>query len=109
MRKVVRSDDIALRLAPAVKQLAEKIVAEAKGDLEVVDSLVRRVTFEVLGSYFGVPNPPSADLRVWATRLFEFQFVDRANDPALRAEVDVIAPALREHIQNQMNARKASG
>ena len=108
LRTVVRSDDIALRLVPAVNQLAEQIVADAKGDLEVVDSLVRRVTFDVLGAYFGVPNPANADVRVWATRLFEFQFVDRANDPALLAEVKVLAPALRDHVQNQMNARKAS-
>ena len=63
----------------------------------------------MLGSYFGIPNPPGEDLRVWATRLFEFQFVDRANDPALRAEVDVLAPRLRAHVQGLMDARRASG
>ena len=107
--KVVRPADIAQRLVPAVNQLAEQIVTDAKGDLEVVNSLARRVTFEVLGSYFGIPNPPGEDLRVWATRLFEFQFVDRANDPALRAEVDVLAPRLRAHVQGLMDQRRASG
>jgi cytochrome P450 len=109
LRTVVRSDDIAQRLVPAVNHLAEQIVVDAKGELEVVDQLVRRVTFEVLGSYFGIPNPPGEDLRVWATRLFEFQFVDSANDPALRFEVDVLAPRLRAHVQSVMEARRASG
>jgi cytochrome P450 len=109
LRTVVRSDDIAHRLVPEVNRLAEQIVAGAKGELEVVDQLVRRVTFEVLGAYFGIPNPPGEDLRVWATRLFEFQFVDSANDQALRFEVDVIAPRLRAHVQSVMDARRASG
>src|SRR4029079_368169 len=47
-------------------------------------------------------------LRVWATRLFEFQFVDAGNDPALRAEVDDKAPKLRDHIQSLMDERRAS-
>jgi len=34
----------------------------------------------------------SEDLRVWATRLFEFQFADPGNDPALRREVESVAP-----------------
>lgn len=109
MRQVVRVSDIAGRLALEVEQLAEKIVSAANGQLEVVDALVRRVTFEVLQTYFGIPDPPGGDLRIWATRLFEFQFADPGNDPSLRREVDVIAPALRDHIQRLIEARRASG
>jgi cytochrome P450 len=69
MRKVIRTDDIPARLVPAVEDAAEKIVASAGGRLEVVDALVRRITFDVLGAYFGIPDPPNSDLRVWATRL----------------------------------------
>ena len=84
-------------------------MAEANGQLEVVDSLVRRITFELYSAYFGIPDPPGGDLRVWATRLFEFQFVDMGNDPALRSEVDVMAPALRDHIQSLIETRRSSG
>ena len=105
LMKVVRPADIPRVSSPRSSNCAGQIVAEANGELEVVDALVRRVTFEVLGSYFGIPDPPGADMRVWATRLFEFQFVDAANDPALRTEVDVIAPALRAHVQSLMDAR----
>ena len=55
MRLVVRPADITERLAGEVERRAEHIVANAKGHLEIVDSLVRRVTFEVLGAYFGIP------------------------------------------------------
>lgn len=76
MRKVVRISDIPQRLVPEVERLGEMIVAELNGSLEVVDLLVRRITFELYSRYFGVTDPPGGDLRVWATRLFEFQFVD---------------------------------
>jgi cytochrome P450 len=108
MRKVVKVSDIPTKLAPMVEQLGEKIVAGATGRVEVVE-LVRKITFDTYRDYFGVPDPPGQDLRVWATRLFEFQFVDGNNDPALLAEVKQIAPQLRNHIQSLMDARRTSG
>jgi cytochrome P450 len=107
MLRIVRQEDIPQRLAPAAEAMAGKIVAEAGGRLEVVDQLVRRVTFDLLGDYFGVPNPPGGDLRVWATRLFEFQFAsDGSKD--LKDEVDRIAPLLRKHIDDELARRRAA-
>jgi cytochrome P450 len=107
MRKVVRPSDLP-RLSADVEARAEAIVAAAGGRIEVVGELVRRVTFDFLADYFGVPPIPAGqgDLRVWATRLFEFQFADQGNDPALRTEVDEIAPALRAHLDAAIAARK---
>jgi cytochrome P450 len=109
MRMVMRPDDITRRLVPAVEKLAGEIVEAGAGTLEVVDGLVRRTTFEVFSDYFGVSAPPGEDLRLWATRLFEFQFADPGNDAVLRTEVDRIAPALRDRIQSLIEARRASG
>lgn len=109
MRLAMRPEDIAGRLAPAVERRAEELVAAAGGRIEVVDALVRRVTFDVLCDYLGVAAPAAADLRVWATRLFEFQFADAGNDPALRREVDVIAPALRAQVDALIARRRTSG
>ncbi|WP_026363138.1 cytochrome P450 [Methylopila sp. M107] len=109
MRDVVLAPDIPNRLAPHVESAAEAIVATGNGKLEVVDQLVRRVTFDVYSDYLGVPTPDGYDLKVWATRLFEFQFADFGNDPDLRKEVDEIAPALRAHIDGEIAARKQSG
>ena len=107
LRKVVLPSDLP-RLSSDVEARAEAIVAAAGGRIEVVDDLVRRVTFDFLADYFGVPPVPAGhgDLRVWATRLFEFQFADQGNDPRLRAEVDEIAPALRAHLDAAITARK---
>lgn len=107
MRMVVRRTDIESTLISATLAAAQSIVAASKGHVEIVN-LVRTVTFDVLCDYFGTPGPADADLRVWATRLFEFQFADQANDPALRAEVDVYAPALRKHIDSLIAVRKCA-
>ena len=109
LRLAVRPEDIPTRLAPAFERRAEEVVREAGGRIEVVDALVRRVSFEVLLGYFGVAAPADGDLRVWATRLFEFQFADPGDDPALRAEVDGIAPRLRAHIDGLIRNRREAG
>ena len=45
------------RLAPRRRELRRtRSSATPAGELEVVDALVRRVTFDVLGDYFGVPE-----------------------------------------------------
>lgn len=108
MRHSMRRDDVATRLGPDAEQSAAQIVVAAQGRLEVVGTLARTVTFDVLCNYFGVPKPVDGDLRVWATRLFEFQFADGGNDPALRREVDEMAPALRRHIDQVIAMRRQS-
>jgi cytochrome P450 len=105
MRKVILPDDLP-RLAQDAEARAEAIVASSGGKIEVVDALIRKTTFDFLADYFGIPQPAPGDLRVWATRLFEFQFADSGNDPALRAEVDEIAPALRAHIDAAIVQRR---
>jgi cytochrome P450 len=109
MRKVVRATDIPQRLSADVERMARQIVAEANGSLEVVDQLARRIAFDLYSDYLGVTAPPGDDLRISVTRLFEFQFADPDNDPSLRAEVDVMAPAMRNHIQHLIEARRSAG
>jgi cytochrome P450 len=103
MRRIVRAEDLPM-LGDKVEAMAEAIVAGAGGRLEVVDALVRRVTFDYCSDYFGVPQPVEGDLCVWATRLFEYQFV--ASDGPLVEEVKAIAPVLRDHIDRQIATRR---
>ena len=104
MLAVMRREDIPARLAPQAEAMAEAVAAHAGGKLEVVDELVRRVTFDLFSDYLGVPNPPGGDLRVWGTRLFEFQFAD---DGTMGEEVDRIGKALRGHIDAEIARRRA--
>lgn len=105
LRGVVRVDDLP-SLSRRVEAQATAIIADASGRIEVVDALVRRVSFDLFGAYLGVPPPARGDLRVWGTRLFEYQFV--SSDAPLVAEVKEIAPALRGHIQAEIERRRAA-
>ncbi|WP_068076588.1 cytochrome P450 [Novosphingobium lentum] len=106
LREIVRGDDLAA-LALQSSAQAEHIVAGASGQLEVVDALVRRVTFDVLGAYIGIPHPPGGNLPVWCTRLFEFVFMP--SDAQLIADVDRMAPAMRAHIDSELARRRSGG
>ncbi|MDB5685976.1 MAG: cytochrome [Rhizorhabdus sp.] len=105
LRSVIRTDDLP-NLADRVETQAAAIIAGAAGRIEVVDALVRRISVDLVGRVLGVPAPLRGDLRVWGTRLFEYQFV--SSDAPLIAEVKEIAPALRDHIQNEIACRRAT-
>lgn len=108
MRRVALPEDLP-RLARAAEARAEEIVAGSGGRVEVVDQLVRTTAFDLIGRYFGVPEPEEGRLAVWGTRLFEFQFAGSPDDHDLRAQVDEIAPAFRDHIDRVIQRRKAEG
>lgn len=105
MLAVMRREDIAARLAPEAEARAKAIVDGAEGRLEVVDELVRRVTFDLFSDYLGIPEPKDGDLRVWSTRLFEFQFADDGSDD-LRSQVDRIGKAFRAHVDAEIARRR---
>lgn len=107
MRSVVRREDITATLTQATARRAAALVAAAPGRIEVVDQLARNVTFDVLCPYFGITDTPDAALRVWATRLFEYQFADDGSK-SLRGDVAQMAPALRAHVDELIAARKAT-
>lgn len=104
LRSVVRRADLPM-LAARVEALATAAVAAAPGRIDVV-TLVRGIAFDMIAEYLGVTPPAGANLHIWGTRLFEYQFV--ADDAALRAEVARIAPAIRDHVQREIDrCRKA--
>ena len=108
MRRVMRADDLP-KLGERAETRAKAIVDGSGGRVEVVDQLVRRVTFDMLTEYFGIPEPAQGRLDVWATRLFEFQFASSPKDRDLRKQVEEIAPAFRAHIDREIGRRKVEG
>ncbi len=107
MRSVFKAEDLQA-IGNRAEALADAIVQEASGELEVVGDLVRKVTFDLYKDYIGIPDNEYGNVDVWSTRLFEFQFASSAKDKALRAEVDAIAPAFRDHIDQAIANRKSS-
>ncbi|MBB4860618.1 cytochrome P450 [Novosphingobium chloroacetimidivorans] len=102
LRQVMRISDVEA-LGAKVGDLATRTVDAAGGRIDVVD-MTRRISFEFLAEYLGVPPVEHGDLSTWATRLFEYQFV--SSDRELRDEVDVIAPALRSHVLRTIERRR---
>lgn len=107
MQSVMPASDLP-RLGDRAEEMAETIVDGAGGEIEVVDALSRKVTFDLYAEYFGLPQPDVGRLEVWSTRLFEFQFAGSPSDKALRAEVDEIAPAFRTLIDDEIARRKGA-
>ncbi|SLN59603.1 Erythromycin C-12 hydroxylase [Roseovarius albus] len=108
MLSVFRTEDL-IWLGDMAEERAEKIVDESGAELEIVDQLVRKVTFDLYMDYIGIPQVPTENIDVWSTRLFEYQFAGSPKDKELRAEVDAIAPALRAHITDEIVKRKSNG
>ena len=106
-RGVMRPGDLP-RLGDEAEARAAAIVAASGGQVEVV-GLVRRVAFDLVAGYFGVPEPAAGRLDVWGSRLFEFQFTGSVADKAWLAEVEAIARAFREHIDAVIAARQPGG
>ncbi len=104
-RAVVRADDLT-HLGNDAEARVAAIVAAAGGEIEVV-GLIRRVAFDLIASYFGVPEPATGRLDVWGSRLFEFQFTGSVSDKAWLAEIETFAAALRTHIDAVIATRKA--
>jgi cytochrome P450 len=109
MRAVVQREDVA-QLAASAAAEADRLLDASQGRIEVVD-FTRQVTFGVLCPYFGITPPAQGDLRVWATRLFEFQFTYAGNigpgvtDP-LYLDAARMAPLLRAHVQGLIEKRR---
>jgi cytochrome P450 len=106
--KVVATDDIETRLAPATEIASENFVSAAGNRVDMLE-LSRKVTFDVLLDYFGTPAPRNGDIIVWATRLFESIFHVGKPDPELDREAQAYAEALRAHLQSLTEARRHSG
>lgn len=105
VRATVRASDLP-RLGDEAEARAAAIVGASDGRIEVV-GVVRRVAFDLIGTYFGVPEPARGRLDVWGSRLFEFQFTGSTSDKPWLADVNEIVIALRAHVDAVIAARKA--
>lgn len=95
MRNVVRPDDIRSRLVAPLEVLAEKIVASAGGELDVVKQLGMIGPPTVIAEYFGTPVDGLTGFAGKASLMFRYIFIpdnpDDVNKRALEGAADMRA------------------
>jgi cytochrome P450 len=110
LQAAVTADDVATRLPSEASRIASRLLDATDGEVEVV-GLTSTVTAETLGRYFGIVDNVNAielaQLARDAQILFKFQFADPGNDPALRREVDKVAPLLRARVKTRIADARA--
>jgi cytochrome P450 len=107
MRLAMRRDDVATIVEPLARRLAEKLVAEKAGRIDVPPELSLPVPTAIVTDYFGVTHAPASDLMDWATLMFRYLFTDvkgKLDSQALAA-----AALCRSAIDAAIAKRKASG
>ncbi len=108
MRLAARRTDVAEIILPRATELAEKLVAESKGRLDLPPGLTLQVPWDMTAGYFGTGGPSAEAMQGWTTTLFWYLFGDLGADPDLEAKSMADAAALRGYLDETIAARKAN-
>jgi len=108
MRLAVRRDDVARTVLPRAAALADKLVAESDGRLDLPPGLTLQVPWDMTDTYFGAGGPSAEAMQEWTTTLFYYLFGDLGADPEFEAKAMQEASALRTYLDKAVAARKAS-
>lgn len=107
MRSAVRPDDIPQRLAAPLSSLAESIVAESGGRLDVVTQLGMVAPPTVISGYFGTPSDGLPGFAEKAAIMFRFIFVPGNPEDVNRGALDAAAK-MRAYLDRTIAARKSN-
>ena len=109
MRLAIRRDDVAAIVEPLTRRLAEKLVAEKSGRIDMPPELSQLVPAAIVTDYFGVTGAPDSDLIEWTTLMFRYLFADLSGNPELERDALNAAAACCSVIDRDIANRKASG
>jgi cytochrome P450 len=109
MRLATRRDDVAAIVEPLAQRLADKLVAEKSGRIDMPPELSLPVPAAIVTDYFGVTGARDSDLMDWATLMFRYLFADLGGDPELEREALNAAAACRSAIDAAIATHKESG
>ena len=109
MRLATRRDDVATIVEPLARRLAEKLVAEKAGRIDMPPDLSLQVPAAIVTDYFGVTGARDGDLIEWATLMFRYLFADLSGNLELERDALSVAAACRSAIDAAIVKRKASG
>ncbi len=107
MRLAARMDDVPKIVLPRATELADKIVADSGGKIDIVPALTLQVPWDMTDTYFGAGGEKAA-MQEWTTDLFWYLFEDLPADPALDAKAMTFAGDLRDYLDARIQTRKAN-
>lgn len=108
MRLAARRSDAAEIVLPRAAELADRVVTESGGSLDLPAALTLHVPWDMTAHYFGTPGPSAETMQAWTTRLFWYLFGDLGADPELHNGAMEDAARLRSYLDETVAARKAA-
>lgn len=112
MRLAAQRDDVEAIVIPLTNREAQRITSVNGGEIDLVQSLSSVIPVRLVAEYIGISGPGApgrnaeAQIREWATILFEYLFLDPNDDPGLAQRAETAAAALRQRIDETLVARK---
>lgn len=107
MRLVIRREDIPGRVVPLVKAKAEAALADVTlRKLDVPQQLSLPVATALVTDYFGLNGASATQLIHWASSMFQYLFIDLADDPKVTAAATVAAAECRAFLDAAVQNRK---
>ncbi|WP_171236304.1 cytochrome P450 [Ruegeria sp. HKCCA6837] len=107
MRLAARMSDVAEIVQPRAADLANRIIAQCKGKIDIVPSLTLEVPWDMTETYFGCGAKP-AQMQEWTSNLFWYLFQDLGADAAGEARALAQADLLRAYLDAHIAERKAN-
>ena len=108
MRLAVRRTDVPEVIAPRAAELAEKLVAESGGRLDLPPGLTLQVPWDITDRYFGVGGPSARAMQEWTSGLFHYLFGDLGADRQTGKTAMEHAAALRCYLDEAIATRKVA-
>ncbi len=108
MRLAARRSDVDEIIQPRAARLAQQLVANSGGQLDLPSALTLQVPWDMTDTYFGVGGPSAAAMQDWTTALFWYLFADLNADPALDTKSMQYAAELRNYLDKAIAERKSN-
>ncbi len=108
MNLAMRRTDVAEIILPRATALAEELVADSNGAIDLPTQLTRQVPWDMTDHYFGVGGPDGETMQDWATVLFWYLFEDLGADPEFDVKAMDYAGQMRDWLDQAVAARKAA-
>ncbi len=107
LRRAIRRDDVETMRALARREIASVMAPLlARGSLEVVGELTRRVPTRLLGAFFGTPGPDELTMMRWMRTIFWHLFLNLENDADVRERAEASAKDLKPYLEREVGDRR---